>query len=233
MIKTYKKALLWIAAAAVCIVMLSIQTEAAEFRFGPGDHYDDQGNIVAYDGTVLVKADGTVIPDPFGEKDAAKYIIASENAAKETAAENSKSSAAAASTGGSYNGTKNYTVSDGIYTFEGKKYRKASSYGTHKLTGYAEAECGTAKTYSGKTARVSHTVSAPSDLPIGTVIILEAASGPYPSLYNGMYVVEDRGGATLENQGIIDIFCGSLAEAYYVTDAGWNYAEVWIAEPAE
>ncbi len=242
MAKTYTKAILWIAAAVVCIGLLSFSSQAADFRMGPGDHYDEKGNIVAYDGTILVTADGTVVQNPFGERAAGTYIVSAKNesgsASSGQAASSSSSSSSSASSASSSKtsaaaasaGVKNYSVSDGVYTFEGKQYRKASSYGVHKLTGYSEDECGTAKTYSGKTARVNHTVSAPSDLPIGTVIILEGESGPYPSLYNGMYVVEDRGGERLESQGIIDIFCASTPDAYYVTDAGWNYAEVWIAE---
>ncbi len=119
---------------------------------------------------------------------------------------------------------------DAVYSFDGKKYTKTSLYGTRKLTGYSAEETGTAKTCSGKAAQALHTVAAPSDIPIGTVIIVEGKSGPYPSKYNGVYVVEDRGGSIIESQGLIDIFFNSTAEAYAVTDAGWNYADVYIAK---
>jgi 3D (Asp-Asp-Asp) domain-containing protein len=217
MIKTYTKTILWILAAAACILVLTFQSQAAEFRMGPGDHYDSEGNIVALNGTVLVKADGTVLENPY-------------EASNNTVREDSGSTAAEAA---HPNYTAEGTGDNRVYTFEGKKYRKAASYGQHKLTGYAEEESGSAKTFSGKIARAGHTVSAPSDLPIGTVIILEGAAGPYPSRYDGLYVVEDRGGAKLENMGLIDIFCNSAAEAEHVTTAGWNYANVWIAEAVE
>ncbi len=75
-----------------------------------------------------------------------------------------------------------------------------------------------------------HTAAAPSDIPLGTVIIVEGVSGPRASLYNGVYVVEDRGGAKLEAERMIDIFFGSAAEADAVTAAGWNNADIYIAE---
>ena len=120
-----------------------------------------------------------------------------------------------------------------IYTFEGKQYKAGASYGVHRLTGYSPVENGSAMTYSGRQARAKHTVAAASDLPIGTVIILKGTSGPYSSDYDGLYVVEDRGGAMIEQEKMIDIFFDTYAEAARTTDAGWNYAEVWIAEPVE
>ena len=214
MIKSYTKTILWILAAAVCILMLTFQSQAEDFRMGPGDHYDSSGNIVALNGTVLVKADGTVLENPYESSN--NHGISSNQGTVRVP-----------------NFTAEDTGEGTIYTFEGKKYRKAESYGQHKLTGYAEGESGTAKTFSGKIARAGHTVSAPSDLPIGTVIILEGAGGPYPSQYDGLYVVEDRGGEKLENMSLIDIFCNSVAEAEHVTAAGWNYANVWIAKAVE
>lgn len=235
-IKKYSRAILWAAAACACIILLSLQTQAAEFRFGPGDHYDTEGNIVSAGGTVLVTADGTVVKEPFSDagqnSGGAPAVISAAGSSVYTVSGKGNSRADTAS---ATDTPPSYTVSgtgDGAkYSCEGKTYVKAASYGRHKLTGYAAEETGSAGTYSGKAARPHHTVSAPSDLPIGTVIIVEGASGPYPDEFNGVYFVEDRGGYVLESQGIIDIFCGSLAEARHITDAGWNYADIWIAEP--
>lgn len=250
--------------------LLAMNAEAAEYTMGPGDSYDAEGNIVALDGTIVVKADGTIVKDAF--KSTSSYavigytsgdqtgvpreIIAgtdsaaaasstagkvineaaarSQTAKQDTAATVQQAASTAAAAAGSIS-NNNVTGSgaDAVYSFEGKKYRKASLYGTQKLTGYSAEEVGTAETYSGKTAAAYHTVAAPSNIPLGTVIIVEGKSGPYASRYNGVYVVEDRGGYTLESQGIIDIFCNTAAESDAVTSAGWNYADIYIAEAVQ
>ena len=226
MLKSYKAIIIWVLAAAVCIVMLCLRPEAAEFQFGPGDHYDGSGNIVSLDGTILVRADGTVVK---GARSDAGTIRMTPG---ESAAVSAAASEHAGKAVGSDRNYKTENTSDGtVYVFEGRKYKKSRYYGEQKLTGYAEAESGSARTYSGKTAAAHHTVSAPSDIPMGSVIIVEGVRGPYPSEFDGVYVVEDRGGAALENGRLIDIFCGSLEEAEHITDAGWNYADIWIAEP--
>ena len=120
-----------------------------------------------------------------------------------------------------------------VYSYEGKKYVAASSYGIHKLSGYCPTPEYGRGTFSGKEARACHTVAAASDLPIGTIVILKGTSGPYPSDYNGVYCVEDRGGYYIEQEGWIDIFFDTDREAAHVTDAGWNYAEVWVAKEVD
>ena len=130
-----------------------------------------------------------------------------------------------------------YQVSDEdgrtVYSYEGKKYVAASSYGVHKLSGYCPTPEYGRGTFSGKEARSCHTIAVASDLPIGTMVILKGTSGPYPSDYNGVYCVEDRGGYYIEQEGWIDIFFDTDREAAHVTDAGWNYAEVWVAKEVD
>lgn len=221
MLKSIITPLLWGTAAVLCIIALSVQTQAAQFSMGPGDHYDAQGNIVALDGTLLVTADGTIAENEYTES-----ILNAEasrhggRTAEGTAAEIQQ---------------LNYTVSvsEGTeyYLFEGKTYTKSSLYGNCRLTGYSEENCGTAVTFSGKQAQERHTVAASSGLPIGTVIIIEGTEGPDAAAYNGMYVVEDRGGQKIENEDLIDIFFKSAEESGRVTASGWNRADVWVAEP--
>lgn len=250
--------------------LLAMNAEAAEYKLGPGDSYDAEGNIVALDGTIIVRADGTIVKDAFNSTssysvtgngtgtstDVPREIIAgtdtaasasntairviNEFAARSTSTkQNTASSAkqasatAAAAAGSGSNNTVTGSGADAVYTFEGKKYKKTSLYGTQRLTGYSAEEVGTTQTYSGKTATAYHTAAAPSDIPIGTVIIVEGKSGPYASRYNGVYVIEDRGGYTLESQGLIDIFCNTAAESDAVTSAGWNYADIYIAEAVQ
>lgn len=245
-----------------------VNAAAAEYKLGPGDSYDAEGNIVALDGTIVVRADGTVVEDAFksgsgytvlgngsGETNGVPREIiagvdtgtaagntalkvANELASKAGTTGNEAQSTAAGAQGTSAGSISNNNIvtgsgADAVYSFEGKKYKKGTLYGTQKLTGYSADETGTAATYSGKTARVCHTVAAPSNIPIGTVIIVEGKSGPYASRYNGVYVVEDRGGYTLESQGLIDIFCASQAESSAVTAAGWNFADIYIAEAVQ
>lgn len=225
MIKTIRSILIWAAAAAACILALNFSSFAKA--------------AVAIDPDLI----GVTKPGPGSE-------ITAESS-DETAAETSAETSAAASegpksyvTGGNAAGAisdvpaaASYTEEtvDGttVYTFEGKQYKAGVSYGVRRLTGYSPVENGSAMTYSGRQARAKHTVAAASDLPIGTVIILKGVSGPYSSDYDGLYVVEDRGGAMIEQDKMIDIFFDTYAEAARTTDAGWNYAEVWIAEPVE
>ena len=221
MLKSIITPLLWGTAAVLCIIALSVQTQAAQFSMGPGDHYDAQGNIVALDGTLLVTADGTIAENEYTES--ILNAEASRHGGRKvegTAAEIQQ---------------LNYTVSvsEGTeyYLFEGKTYTKSSLYGNCRLTGYSEENCGTAVTFSGKQAQERHTVAASSGLPIGTVIIIEGTEGPDATAYNGMYVVEDRGGQKIENEDLIDIFFKSAEESGRVTASGWNRADVWVAEP--
>lgn len=249
--------------------LLAMNAEAAEYIMGPGDSYDAEGNIVSLDGTIVVRADGTIVEDAFkkdlpytfigngtgASTDIPREIIAGTDtaaaasstagkvineaaalsaAAKRNTVSTVQQTASTATAAGSIS-NNNVTGSgaDAVYSFEGKKYRKSSLYGTQRLTGYSAEDVGTAQTYSGKTAAAYHTVAAPSNIPIGTVIMVEGKSGPYASRYNGVYVVEDRGGYTLESQGLIDIFCNTAAESDAITSAGWNYADIYIAEAVQ
>ncbi len=252
MIRIYRSAFLILAAFA-CLALPPLESSAAEYKAGPGDHYDAAGNIVALDGTVLVNADGTatetstesttgytVIGNGTGGSSETPTAIIGWSGSSNTASNGSSTiSTAPQTTAQSSGNTQAVAVADNnivsgsgqdaVYTFEGKQYKKASLYGRQKLTGYSAGETGSSMTYSGKQAQPKHTVAAPSDIPIGTVIIVEGATGPYASRYNGAYVVEDRGGEALESDRIIDIYFNSVAEAYAVTDAGWNYADIYIA----
>ena len=223
MIKKLRSFIIWAAAAVMCISALSISSFAATavdislingYKPGPGDHSDASGNIVSLSGETLVDSKGNIIKSN------------TVNDTKEEAAEEKAISSSANYT---------YEVKDGvgIYTFEGKKYKAGASYGVHKLTGYSAEEFGTSMTASGKNARAKHTIAAASNLPMGTVLILKGTAGPYSSDYDGLYAVEDRGGSKLENEGWLDIYFDTAKEAAHTTDAGWNYAEAWIAEPAE
>lgn len=259
MIKIYKT-LLWVLAASACIVILSIRPQAAEYKMGPGDRYAADGSIVSLDGTTVVDPEGNILTDAFSKNETGYTVIGngsgSSNAVSEilndvsdrqiskapvvigssessagtgtkTAASLSKQSADKAETESGNAGN------DGTFIVDGRQYRKSSLYGTRRLTGYAEEESGTAETVSGKTARAGHTAAVPSDIPLGTVIIVEGTDGPYASRYDGAYVAEDRGGAVLESEGFIDIFFDSVPEAEAVTAGGWNYAKIWIAEAVQ
>ena len=268
MTKIYKSAF-WILAAFACMVLLALEPQAAEYKAGPGDHYDSAGNIVSLDGTVLVNADGTVVETAAesntgytvlgngtgGSSETPTTIIgwtgggsagsSTIGTVPETTAAQSTGTTAAKDAGTAASTSQNTAVTqsavadnnvvsgsgqDAVYSFEGKKYKKSSLYGRQRLTGYSAGETGSDMTYSGKQAQPKHTVAAASDIPIGSIIIVEGASGPYASRYNGVYVVEDRGGEALESGRLIDIYFNSVAEAYAVTDAGWNYADIYIAE---
>lgn len=183
--------------------------------------------ILALNFSSFAKAAVAIDPDLIGvtKPGPGSEIMAESGAAKKEASETALEAAA------SY--TEEIIDGNTIYTFEGKQYKAGASYGVHRLTGYSPVENGSAMTYSGRQARAKHTVAAASDLPIGTVIILKGVSGPYSSDYDGLYVVEDRGGAMIEQDKMIDIFFDTYVEAARTTDAGWNYAEVWIAEPVE
>ena len=187
------------------------------YKPGPGDHIDASGNIVSLSGEILVDSKGNVIRS------------------NSVAEGSNDASASGTQTADTQTGNYTVSVSNGteIYTFEGKGYKAGAYYGVHKLSGYSAEETGNASTASGKTAMAAHTVACASDLPLGTVIILKGTAGPYSSDYNGLYVVEDRGGesGSIETEGWIDIYFDTAAEAAHTTDAGWNYAEAWIAEP--
>ena len=235
-------------------------SDIPDFKPGPGDYYDVAGKLYSLDGRLLAEADGEIVDDDLAavaksrkalsgtqaeaehpekaeegsaagtdEPAAAPAEVPAEAAKEETPAPAEAKAPAAAD-----NDVKVGAI-DGwnVYSYEGKKYVASSSYGVHKLSGYCPTPQYGRGTYSGKEARAKHTVSVASDVPIGTVVILKGASGPYASEFDGVYVVEDRGGYYIEQEGWIDIFFDSQAEAEHVTAAGWNYAEVWIAKEVD
>lgn len=250
MVKIYKT-LLWVLAASACIVILSIRPQAAEYKMGPGDSYAADGSIVSLNGTKVVDSEGNILTDAFSRNETGYTVIGNGSGSSNAVSEilndvsdrtiskapivigSTQSSTAAVTKTGEAVSKQTADVSSDAYSVDGVEYRKSSLYGTRRLTGYAEEESGTAETVSGRTAKSGHTVAVPSDIPLGTVIIVEGTDGPYASRYNGAYVVEDRGGAVLESEGFIDIFFDSAAEAEAVTAGGWNYAKIWIAEAVQ
>lgn len=225
MAKIYKT-VFWVLAAGMCIVILSIRPLAAEYNKeagdGTGTGYTVIGNGSGGSGEIVSRT----INAAETESESIGSSLISDNPdsvkAKETSAETQYDNNDVSGSG-----------DDTVYSFECRRYRKDSLYGSRSLTGYAAEEDGSDITYSGKRARAHHTVAAPSDIPLGTVIIIEGISGPNASMYNGVYVVEDRGGAALESKGLIDIFCASYDEAYAVTARGWNKANIYIAKAVQ
>lgn len=222
---------------------------------GPGDSYAADGSIVSLNGTTVVDSEGNILSDAFSKNEAGYTVIGngsgSSNAVSEilndvsdrrisktpivigAKADTVIKTAADASKQTSDNAKSGTSAEDGVFMLDGKKYKKSSLYGTRRLTGYAEEESGTAETVSGNIAKAGHTAAVPSDIPLGTVIIVEGTDGPYASRYDGAYAAEDRGGAVLESEGFIDIFFDSVSEAEAVTAGGWNYANIWIAEAVQ
>ena len=125
--------------------------------------------------------------------------------------------------------TKSYFVHDGVI------YRKGESMGQFKLSGFCACKiCGTGTglTASGKPVRENHTIAADWNvLPKGTVIILENAIGKDGTSYDGVYVVEDRGGGVKNNH--IDIYRPTHELAKLVTLKGRAYGDVYIAEKVD
>jgi len=129
------------------------------------------------------------------------------------------------------------------FEFEGKKYVIESDWGTHYLTGFHPNADGSRKTRSGVDAQAKHTVSSTS-ANLGKVILIRAESA-MPNCtdihrYDGVYKCEDTGGAAVEtgtaNTGyvpVVDIFFDTVAEAAYVTDAGWITARIYILKEVQ
>lgn len=202
--KYIRNVLTWIAFVAVCMDLPFsgvLSSLASDSGYGPGYVYDTDGVIVS-DEPFDISREIQSVSGP-------QYEIADQGI--------------------------NYSVTqkDGqtIYIFEGKEYTAGSSFGVHKLSGYSGTETGSAMTASGTVATSKHTLAATSLLPVGTVLIITGVEGPHKDLYNGMYVVEDRGDYHVETEGWLDIFFDSYADALYVTDSGWTYAEAVIAVP--
>ena len=109
---------------------------------------------------------------------------------------------------------------------------KGEDKGKFSLSGYcACTKCGTGTgiTASGKPVREAHTIASDwKVLPKGTVIILENAIGKDGQIYDGVYVVEDRGGGVKNNH--LDIYRPTHELASMVTHYGRAYGNVFIAK---
>ena len=222
--KAYVNALIWVFAAVICIVLLSTNAFGEELAVegmngGPGVCYGEDGAVVAVDFEDLDSKDPGSIPEDLIVKE--KKSEPEAKAGEDAAAISDEPLGAEESSG---------EASDQVFTLDGVQYKKGTYWGSHRLTGYSGAEWGT-DTASGATATEGRTVSATSQLPFGTVLIIDGGSGPYVEDYNSIYVVEDRGGSGIENDGIVDLFFEDHQDAVMVTHYGWNYAEIWIAEP--
>lgn len=127
----------------------------------------------------------------------------------------------------------NLASESNIYIHDGIAYVKGESKGKFSLSGYcACTKCGTGTglTASGKKVREKHTIAADwKVLPKGTVIILEDAVGKDGQIYDGVYVVEDRGGGVKNNH--LDIYRPTHELATLVTHYGRAYGNVYIAKP--
>ncbi|MBO6119845.1 MAG: 3D domain-containing protein [Lachnospiraceae bacterium] len=119
-----------------------------------------------------------------------------------------------------------------IYIHDGIAYVKGEDKGKFFLSGYcACTKCGTGTgiTASGKPVREAHTIASDwKVLPKGTVIILENAIGKDGQIYDGVYVVEDRGGGVKNNH--LDIYRPTHELASMVTHYGRAYGNVFIAK---
>ncbi len=103
-------------------------------------------------------------------------------------------------------------------TEESTHYRRGASLGSFCITGYFDFN-GSGITYSGAPTVADHTIAAdPSVLKIGTKVFIN----------NTVYTVEDIGGGVKGK--MIDIFYNTKAEAVGVTEHGWRYADVYLAE---
>ena len=119
-----------------------------------------------------------------------------------------------------------------IYIHDGIAYVKGEDKGRFSLSGYCackKCSSGTGITASGKPVREAHTIASDwKVLPKGTVIILEGAVGKDGQVYDGVYVVEDRGGGVKNNH--LDIYRPTHELASLVTHYGRAYGNVFIAE---
>ncbi len=120
-----------------------------------------------------------------------------------------------------------------IYFHDGIPYVKGEEKGKFSLSGYCACDkcgSGTGITYSGAHVRENHTIAADLKvLPIGTIIILEDAVGKDGQVYDGVYVVEDKGGGVKNKH--LDIYRPTHELASLVTHYGRAYGNVYIAEP--
>ena len=129
-------------------------------------------------------------------------------------------------------GTKIISVASdsNIYIHDGIAYVKGEDKGRFSLSGYcACTKCGTGTGITASGKPEEHTIASDwKVLPKGTVIILENAVGKDGQVYDGVYVVEDRGGGVKNNH--LDIYRPTHELASLVTHYGRAYGNVFIAE---
>ena len=122
-----------------------------------------------------------------------------------------------------------------LYIHDGVIYKKGEDKGRFSLSGYCackKCSSGTGITYSGAHVRENHTIAADLKvLPIGSIIILENATGKDGQVYDGVYVVEDKGGGVKNNH--LDIYRPTHELASLVTHYGRAYGEVFVAKKVD
>jgi len=219
----------WVAAATVCIVLLCTtayaDTNTSGFRMGPGDHYDDMGNIVSLNGSILVYSDGTIADTPGNP-----YGVITEGIITETPGTIFAGGLKTSNVESGVNFTVETIDGQRVYTFEGKKYIVEQYIHEFKLTGYDYKSASGNLTRSGKTATAKHTIAATSSL-LGKTILVVGTTGKLAHDYDGIYVCEDTGGSRIESGERLDIWFDSYEEALRVTNTGWNQADAWILKP--
>lgn len=215
---SHKSFAVWAFLAIACILLLSMPVRAEEIGPGAGlPAYSDNDGGVIYQGGARSAA-GTVIGTSEGDGIISEHP---EPGKAEASGEKGTSGEAHAAV----------TVHEGdLYIHDGVTYKKGELKGNFRLSGY-ENSAGN-PTYSGKMTRANHTVAADlSELPLGTMIIVEGTSGKTVHQYDGVYQVEDIGSGV--NGKHLDIYCEGYTAAAAVTDHGWQYSDVWIAVPVE
>ncbi len=205
-----KKAGIWLAAAAACLVCLLSVPSFAEERKGP-----------AFEGGTQIR----VSQDSLSAVNNAAAAAASEaadtalaaggpGAAVQSGAVEAAVDAAAGSTAAKT--AAGDTPFGNVATAESQQYKKGALQGSFKIVGYY----GHGTTYSGTVARANHTVAADTAvLPLGTRIFIG----------DTVYTVEDIGSAVRGN--MIDIYFDSYEEAAGVTRSGYRFADVYLAVP--
>lgn len=219
---TYKRLVLWILPAVVCILLLGFGDKAY------GAEQDSEARGVVADAAVTdgdyIVSDEPAEPEDAEDEDSGKKYVYGVHGGPGVVAEDESEEGSSEDTAGD----------DGIFYIDGAAYKKEELIGNFKLTGYCGCDaCGGGKsTYSGTVPTAKHTIAADlSLLPIGTKVVLEGTSGPTVHNFDGIYDVEDKGSGVNGNH--IDIYFDNHADALSVTDPGWQYADVWIAVPVE
>ena len=217
---TYKRFILWILPAVVCILLLGFGDKAYGAEQG-GEARGVVADAAVTDGDYTVS---DVPGEPEDSNSGKRYatgvhggpgVVLEEESTEEGSGETA-------------------SAGNEVFYIDGAAYKKEELIGNFRLTGYCGCEsCGGGKsTYSGTVPTAKHTIAADlSLLPLGTKVVLEGTSGPTVHNFDGIYDVEDKGSGVNGNH--IDIYFDNHADALSVTDPGWQYADVWIAVPVE